>query len=289
MDFYQKYLKYKKKYLELKKIQSGGGIVPPEREISIGHDMFDVEELVRLIRLDPNNPINPKTNDIISHIDLWRIIKKYNNYANSANPEMRLPIKLFNYNQTQFREIENGIINENNSYLPVSDNIKELINNIIKQPPQSPQSSQPVLPNPNSNVNSIDDLVPGTIYIFINANTGEIGRTLPYINTENDDARFGENENIINMNIKKNLFFNNVPNAQLPQRLQPNELVPGISYVEVTYLTKKYMQRTKPFTELTSDPGMREAGKFGTRILNLRFSYLFSEPALNQIGIFLNN
>ena len=110
MSYQQKYLKYKYKYLALRR-QFGGACVPapppadpehismalyrdiPENKlISIGQHCFDLIGLVQWIRSVPfnaedpyTNPRNAATNVPMTYPDIWKIIRAYNDYI-VANP-----------------------------------------------------------------------------------------------------------------------------------------------------------------------------------------------------------
>jgi hypothetical protein len=77
----------------------------------------------------------------------------------------------------------------------------------------------------NSNTDSIYNFTPNTIYIYIDNQTGTIGRA-QYIDTQNGIPRFNLNGNIVNMPLNQYLFFNNTPNPnqQLPRKLSPFEV-----------------------------------------------------------------
>ncbi len=321
MNYYQKYLKYKYKYFELKKIQSGGDCyptpnpddneaislneyknIPPARLISIGlppnRHCFDVEQLAQLIRLS-DNPTNPLTREVFGPYELWKIILSYNNYVDSTNPQLTLEPNRFNYTQEQLNQIDDAIDDFADNDIPIPQNVIELINN-IKSGNNNLVDQEPIS---NSNANTVNEFVPGTIYIFIN-NRGDIGRTLPYIDTQNGVPRFGTNGRIVLMPfdspMNQNLFFNNTPtpNQRLPVRLRPQQLVPGESYIEPRpYYTDDgrilQLKRLEPFSGLYNDEYTEQfgdnVGLFGDNDIPHSLDMLYSEPELNRIGIFLNN
>ncbi len=318
MNYYQKYLKYKYKYFELKKIQSGGDCnpapdpndreaitlneyknIPSAKLISIGPHCFDIEQLARLI-IRSNNPTNPLTRDVFSPVQLWTIILAYNNYFDSTNPQLTPDSpNRFNYTQEQLNQIDDAIDDFIDNNIALQPNVIELINN-IKNGNNNLVDQEPIS---SSNANNINELVPGTIYIFIN-NQGQIGRTLPYIDTQNGVPRFGINGRIVlmprdNPN-NQNLFFYNTPtpNERLPVRLRPDQLVPGQRYIEPSYHYTDdgpilQLKRLEPFSELYNDDYTEQfrlnRGLFGYDDVPHSLDNLYSEPELNQIGIFLNN
>jgi len=321
MNYYQKYLKYKYKYFELKKIQSGGDCypapnpddietislnkyedIPSDRLISIGlppnRHCFDVEQLALWIREHSTNPL---TREVFGPYELWKIILSYNNYVDSTNPQLTLEPQLdrFNYTQEQLNQIDDAIDDFADNFIPIPQNVIELINN-IKSGNNNLVNQEPIS---NSNANTVNEFVPGTIYIFIN-DRGEIGRTLPYNDTQNGVPRFGTNERIVSMPFdwpnNQNLFFNNTPtpNERLPVRLRPQQLVPGESYIEPRpYYTDDgrilQLKRLEPFSGLYNDDYTERFrlnhGLFGDNDIPHSLDMLYSEPELNQIGIFLNN
>jgi hypothetical protein len=260
----------------------------------------------------------------------WSIIRSYNNYANSPNAKLIYPINLFVYNDEQLDQINSAVANFfENSNIKIPNHIIQLINNIRlgnnnMQVPQhvfAPAPSPAPSPAPfiayhpddvhdnyddpdadvapvSSNTNSITNFTPNTIYIYIN-NEGRIGRTLPYFDTQNGVPRFGTNGNIILMPLdypyNQNLFFTNIPNEQLPVRLRPDQLVPGVRYIGGNYSNRGNnnilrLERLEPFIELYNEHGFNGA-LFGDNetYYNLNSNFFYSESELNRVGIFLNN
>jgi len=105
MDYYQKYLKYKNKYLNLKKIQKGGACFPDPNPNDVDPyswfeystylnnnndfylyningrciDIYYAAGDIRLARLPPNT----------SYFDVWEIIKNYNDFHNAKSNYFR--------------------------------------------------------------------------------------------------------------------------------------------------------------------------------------------------------
>ena len=144
------------------------------------------------------------------------------------------------------------------------------------------------IPPDYSNTNSIYNFTPNTIYIYMNNQTGTIGRA-QYIDTQNGVPRFNLNGNIVNMPLNQNLFFNNTrnPNKSLPRKLRVDELVRGRRYV----IFRNDDVRISLLPELSNtDTNTNRAsfvswdGRFG-RTEDLGSSNLYNQRDLARIGI----
>ena len=199
MDYYQKYLKYKSKYIDLKK---GGACNPPPnptdyeyisldeyqhipaaRLETIGGNCYDIIELANWIRIAAN-PIYPATNLPISINDIWNVITAYNAYRFVNEPA--LP-NHFIYTPAQSAQIIAALANP-----PVSFVTLNLINNIRRPhaalPPVLPEFIAPT-PAQLILIKAIrrvfpNDLVPGTIYIRYYRPNDRYIRGDPYMNVD---------------------------------------------------------------------------------------------------------
>lgn len=166
MDYYQKYLKYKNKYMKLKSLQSGGDCdpipnpdnkelltlkdyknIPSGRLINIGDKCFDVESMVYIIirKIKENQddfdskyaePRNPYTGEILTPEEIWRIIYTYTEYRKSDDAQLNKPKIFFIYSDKRANTINEILkkIKELNKPLPqtIKDYIYEIKNSFKK-------------------------------------------------------------------------------------------------------------------------------------------------------------
>ena len=160
MDYKSKYLKYKTKYLNLSKIQSGGTIIPYNTYIPIHHcgiflDTETQNKLLVLLYLSYNNPISKQLNpdrlqllenehpNVLKYIDRQKIdeniTKKIKQYYYSHLSDPRNNYYIFDLGPNEFHFLENLVRYNNDRTLmfgnvsfTMSDDHKEsMIHDII--------------------------------------------------------------------------------------------------------------------------------------------------------------